>query len=293
MIELLSEEKIESYDYLRIRCEFYDLWNRLFLNKDRIDSKAFGKFWTLKKLISRTRFQDLWFIPKFAGSILGSELILRSNQLWTIRNWEYPWALLNSSISPDTKILDVGSGWSLFPLYLARKSSHVDSIDTDERQMKVLSPVLAEILKVKVNYSVDDALHLSAKDNTYNYVFGISVLEHLEEEIENGIYINRHARKLDRIAIKEFVRVIRPGGRVIITVDYGIKHTSPRSFDFDYIKDLISEFSSNLLKPLENPDSILFTEEKGNEMRRLWPEFFPYDPAILPATALGIILTKR
>lgn len=293
MIELLTEEKIKSDDYLRIRWEFHDIWNKLFANKYQIDKVVFsnfGKFWLLGKFMSLTRLRYLWFIPKFAGKVLSSELILRSNQLWMVRAWEYPWAVLNSDISTNTMILDVGSGWSLFPLYLAQRSNHVDSVDMDEKQVKILCPALAAILKLKVNYFIDDATNLSAKDNTYDYVFCISVLEHLEEEVENGIPINRHTNKLDRKAIREFLRVIKPGGRVILTLDYASKAISLRSFDFDYVKDLIDEFSANLLKPLGKLDEIQFTKEKENEMRRLWTEFFPYEYP--PCAALGIILTK-
>ncbi|GAG13660.1 unnamed protein product, partial [marine sediment metagenome] len=66
-----------------------------------------------------------------------------------------------------------------------------------------------------------------------------------------------------------------------------------RSFDFDYVKDLVDEFSANLLKPLGKLDEIQFTKEKENEMRRLWTEFFPYEPENPPGGSLGIILTKR
>ena len=299
MIELLREEKIKSPDYLVIRCEFYDLWNRLFLAKNQIDAtlfKRFGRFWPLGKPLcqelSRCGLKSLWFIPKSHGIPLTSELILRSNQLWMIRAWEYPWAVLNSDISPQSRILDVGSGWSLFPLYLAQKGGRVESIDTDGFQMEILAPMLAKILKLRVEYSVDNALKLSVEDNTYDYVFCISVLEHLEEERENGMLINRHAKKLDRVAIKEFLRVIKPGGRVILTLDYANKHSSPRSFDSTYLTDLIGEFSGNLLKPLDNIDEIELTQDKEEEMRRLWAEFFPYDQRRPPTGALGIILTK-
>lgn len=295
MIELLSEEKIRSYDYLRIRCEFYDIWNRLFLNKNQIDKVIFGRsgrFWPWVKAMSRSRLRHLWFIPRFEGSFLNSELILRSNQLWMPRCWEYPWALLNSHLEPDTSILDIGSGWSLFPLYLAQKSSRVDSIDTDERQMTIICPALADILKIKVNYFVDDVFNLSVKDNTYDYIFCISVLEHLEEEVENGIIINKHANKLERIAIRELIRIVKPGGKIILTLDYGDKDTSPRSFYFDYVKDLLGEFSSNLLESCDL-DKIRFTKEKEEEMKKLCSEFFPYDSRTPPGGSLGIIFTKQ
>lgn len=314
MIELLTEEKIRSCDYLKIRCEFYDIWNKLFLNKNQIDNilkTRFGGSWFAGKLMSLIRkCGGVWLYgkltPRFQQRIpqsimrcegipLTSEMtfeLLRSNQLWMSRAWEYPWALLNSQISPDTRILDVGSGHSLFPLYLAQRSNYVHSIDTAEKQMKMLCPALAAILKVKVNYFVDDATNLSAKDNTYDYVFCISVLEHLEEEVENGIPINRHTNKLDRKAIREFLRVIKPGGRVILTLDYASEDVSQRSFHFDYIKDLIEEFRANLLEPFEKFDEIRFTKEKEKEMKRLWSEFFPYDAAYPPGGPLGIILTK-
>ena len=315
MIELLTEEKIKSCDYLRIRCEFYDLWNRLFLNKDQIDKvliTKFGRSWFVGKLASllrksggarlfrrlrpRLRQRISQSVFRCEGLSLTSEMtfeLLRHNQLWMGRAWEYPWAILNSDVSSNTRILDVGSGYSLFPLYLAQRSNHVDSIDTAEKQMRVLCPALADILKVKVNYFVDDATNLSAKDSTYDYVFCISVLEHLEEEVENGMPINRHTDKLDRKAIREFLRVIKPGGRVILTLDYASEDVSQRSFHFDYVKDLVEEFRANLLEPFDKFDDIRFTKDKEDEMKRLWPEFFPYDPAYPPGAALGIILTKR
>jgi SAM-dependent methyltransferase len=297
LIELLTEEKIKSDDYLRIRWEFYDIWNKLFANKYQIDKvvfSKFGKFWLLGDFMSKLPLlKKLWLIPKFNGIVLNSDVILRSNQLWMARAWEYPWALLNSHISPDTKILDVGSGHSLFPLYLAQKSSNIDSVDTCERQMKILCPALADIVKLKVNYFVDDAVNLSAKDDTYDYVFCISVIEHLEEEVKEGKPVNEHKNKLDRMAIREFLRVIKPGGRVILTLDYASEDISQRSFHFDYIRDLIEEFRANLLKPLDKFDDIRFTKEKESEMRKLWAEFFPYEPEYPPCGSLGIVLTKE
>ena len=306
MIELLSEKRLRSYDYLRIQNEFRELWDRLFLNKDYIDSILFhklGRFWVLGKPLSQSRLRNVWFfgrlLPKMGEGYLSSDVILAGCQLALGRMWEYPWAILNSDIAQDTKILDVGSGASLFPLYLAKRSNYVDSVDTNEYQMKVISPTLAETLKVKVNYYVDDAVKLSAKDNTYDYVFCLSVLEHLEQKMENGMLINEHLNKLDRLAIKEFLRVVKPGGRVILTLDYGnealCKDWIQCFFEFDYVKEMIEEFSANLVKPLENFDEIKLTLEREREVIELWSEFHPYTPQEKPrfGTALGIMLTKH
>lgn len=293
MIELLTEEKIRSPEYLRIRCEFSDLWNRLFLNKDRIDRAIFGRFWRWKKLLAGTSLKGLWFIPKTYGRPLSSELILHSNQLWMPRAWEYPWAVLNSDISPGRKVLDVGSGHSLFPLYVAWRGINVDSVDNDAQQTEMLAPALAGILGVKVKQTIGDAVSLPASDDTYDCVFCISVLEHLEEEVVKEVPVNRHARRLDRLAVREFLRVVKPGGRVVLTLDYATEAISPRSFNFEYAKDFIEEFKAHLLKPFESFEDIRFTDEKEREMRKLWAEFYPYDPQREPAASIGIILAKR
>jgi SAM-dependent methyltransferase len=303
MIVLLSEKKMKSDEYLRIRYDFHLLWDILFWNKEKIDQallKKFGIRWLWGRTITRSRLKNLKFsskiIPK--GFPLSSEEILQGNLLPLARNWEYPWAVLNSRISVDTKILDVGSGTSLFPLYLAGKSNHIDSLDVNEYQMKVIAPVLAEILKVKVNYFLGDALHLTADDNTYDYVFCLSVLEHLEQEMVNGILVNKHPNKLDRLAIKEYLRVIKPGGKIILTLDYGNENLCTDwikcSFEFEYIKELIEDFSANLLVPLKSLDEIKLTTEKEREVIKLWSEFYPPVSQEKPrfGTALGIILTK-
>lgn len=88
MIELISEEKLKSTEYLRIRCEFYDIWNKLFIAKNRIDEailRKYGRLWPLLKAISLSRLHNLWFIPSIEGTPVNSELILHSNQLWMIR----------------------------------------------------------------------------------------------------------------------------------------------------------------------------------------------------------------
>jgi ubiquinone/menaquinone biosynthesis C-methylase UbiE len=100
------------------------------------------------------------------------------------------------------------------------------------------------------------------------------------------------------LAIREFLRVIKPGGRVILTLDYANKGFCTGwfqvSFEFDYVKELAEEFSTNLLEPLPNFDSIRLTPEREREIRRLWSEFYDYRPLEDPlGTALGIILTKQ
>lgn len=293
MIELISEAEIKSYEYLKIRCEFREIWDRLFVNSEQIDKAVFGRFgklWPFGPLLTQYRLGNLWFLPKMHGRPLTSKEILLTAHLPMARAWEYPWAILNSKVSSNDRVLDVGSGCSLFPLYLAQKSQNVDSVDTDEKQVTV-SAILARILGLGVNYFVDDALSLSAGDDTYDCVFCISVLEHLEQQLENGVWVNRHRNGLDRVAIREFLRVVKPGGRVILTLDYGSKRISPVSFEFDYVTDLVEAFRPHLLRPCATLEHIRFTRERADEIQRLWGEFYP-SPSTPFGGALGIALSK-
>jgi SAM-dependent methyltransferase len=309
MIELLSEEKLRSYEYTRIQNKFREIWDLLFRNRNYIDPflfRKFGKVTIMGRPLSQFRWRNFWLISWIMSKILfkygriyrNSDEILASCQLAMGRLWEYPWAILNSDISKETQILDVGSGVSLFPLYLARLSNHVNSLDTNAYHMKYISPVLAELSGVKINYFTGDAIHLSAEDNTYDYIFCISVLEHLEQKMENGILVNKHTNKLDRVAIREFLRTIKPGGKIILTLDYGNSNLCQDwircYFDYDYVKDLIEEFQENLLEPFQNFDEIKLTTEKEAVLKELWSEFYPYLPKDQKrfGTALGIILTK-
>lgn len=284
MIELLSEDKINSVEYLRIQREFQHLWNRLFLKKDAVNRLLYGKLWPFNKLL-----------PKIFSRMfkLNSDMILISNQLWMIRDWEYPWAILNSELSKETKVLDVGSGWSLFPLYLSSISDHVTSIDINEKQMEKYLPFLANLLGKTVQYEVGNACNLRYSDNSFDYVYCISMLEHLEEEKnKNGERVNYHRKKLDRIAVKEFLRVIKPGGRVILTFDYGNKNTDKRSFKFDYLVELLKEFNNNLLVPITDYKEIEFTKDKENLMGKLWQTHFPYSETRPSYGSVGVVLSK-
>lgn len=296
MIDLMNESNIKSPAYQGIHCEFQNLWNKLFLNKHRIDEVSLsraGPIWPLAKgALQHEYFRMAWFTFSPTRAILTADLLLRSNQLWASRLWEYPWAILHTNLQPESKVLDIGSGHSLFPLYLAGKSNYVDSIDTDRYTMQRISPTLAQICGVKVNYAVGDALDLAKPDNAYDYVFCISMLEHLEEERHNRAYVNYHRQKLDRKAIRECLRVIKPGGRVILTLDYAPPDISQRAFHLDYVKDLLKEFDAYLLLPVSDWGSIDFSNGKREELKRLWVEFFPYEPRYPAGAALGIILTK-
>ncbi|MCI0568935.1 MAG: class I SAM-dependent methyltransferase [Acidobacteria bacterium] len=177
--------------------------------------------------------QPRWFRP----------LLLRSHRLrsytgyghWS-RAWEYPWAILAADLpeSPG-RMVDVGGGGSAFSFYLARRghdcvvadpslNEGVGCVYDRERTLyqnfrSMAKKVIFKAARIHsvwglpesplgrsvkfVSHLADD---LSFPDGYFDRVFCLSVIEHIPREMWAG-------------CVKEFERVLRPGGRLVITQD--------------------------------------------------------------------------
>lgn len=113
------------------------------------------------------------------------------------KRWEYPWALERAALRPGERVLDVGSGRSIFPVYLADAGLRVAALDL------ALDPRLSD----DVEWVEADMTAMPLPDRSFDAVFCISVIEHLPEE---------------RIpaALQEIRRVLVPGGRLLLTTDF-------------------------------------------------------------------------
>lgn len=307
MIELLSTSIIESDDYQQIISEFEEMWRRFDGYRYKIDvvlgsgnlfaglNALSHKLSQLEGLPARSKFNALWrlfcrFYRKKKKKFT-SDILMRSNRLWVIRYWEYPWVITNSHLVRRMKILDVGSGWSLFPMYLAKHGHHVDATDINKEQMTKISPFLARIQKVEINYRVQNATQLDYANDTFDRVFCISTLEHIEEEIVNGQHVNYHSRNLDIIAISEMLRVLRQGGLLVITVDYSENPSDKRSYRLrDIYKRLLYPYQYLLLN---NDKPTINWHKHRSEIIRLWENKFPFLKHGIDTSSIGIILEKK
>lgn len=122
------------------------------------------------------------------------------------RWWEYSFAWLNLKhlAGKGVRILDIGPGLTFWPIFLADKGFEVTAIDKDERikkwaeaarQNRKLKFVTGDIAKTKLSYKSFDA------------VTNISVIEHISDK--EG-------------AIKEIYRLLKPGGKLINTLDISL-----------------------------------------------------------------------
>jgi len=120
-------------------------------------------------------------------------------------------------------ILDIGSP-KVFGLYVAQKNpvdltlTDISEINIDEYQ--VMWKALQGRAKGQARFSLEDARELHFPAEQFDIVYSMSVLEHIEGE--SG----------DARAISELLRVLKPGGLLILSVPFGNKYMEQKRVGF-------------------------------------------------------------
>lgn len=119
------------------------------------------------------------------------------------KRWEYPWALERAAaeLVDGARVLDVGAGDSIFPVYLASRGFDVTAVDV------AFDGSLATRHGVDVNYVRADMSRIPMPSESFDVVFCISVIEHLPDTA-----VPR--------ALTEMRRVVRAAGALLLTTDY-------------------------------------------------------------------------
>jgi ubiquinone/menaquinone biosynthesis C-methylase UbiE len=132
--------------------------------------------------------------------------LLNEINYWRHVEFEY---VYNKIDSKKNKILDISSAKS-FAFFLS-ENNEVESIDIWEKEInrcKKAKKILNDKkINTNLNLQVVDARKLPYPDNYFDYIYSISVIEHIED-------------KGDTIAIKEMERVLKKGGKCILTMPY-------------------------------------------------------------------------
>ena len=180
--------------------------------------------------------QPWWFRPiikrnKFLQQYLDFDF-------WA-RQWEYPWAIKAAQMQGGPlRILDVGGGGSPFAPYLALKGHEVCVIDPSMNNHvgmgksfgSRLVNFLLGITGIKrlwgnpcksktgrAHYFPYSAQDIKFPDKYFDVVFCLSVMEHIPQE---------HWQR----CMKEFERVMRPKGKLVITLDMGSTEADNRLY---------------------------------------------------------------
>ncbi|HEY7402302.1 MAG TPA: class I SAM-dependent methyltransferase [Candidatus Angelobacter sp.] len=160
--------------------------------------KTAGKI--MQPINSYTRFPEYYWFDRTIRSYLAK-----------IPSWRRP------------AVLDVGSP-KMFGLYLAAQNAvdlhltDISELNVDEYQ--VMWRALQGRAKSNVTFSLEDARKLTFPSNSFDIVYSMSVLEHIDGE------------RGDSVAIGEVLRVLKPGGLLILSVPFGREYVEQKRIGF-------------------------------------------------------------
>lgn len=143
---------------------------------------------------------------------------------WPFRQLEYSFALeaVLDRVGPGSKVLDAGAGVTPLGYIAARHGATTSACDVDANLIAWLQQgQLGRIYQADVSYSRQDLTALAYADNAFDVVTCISVLEHIPAPHDSQ-------------AMRELMRVLKPGGLLVVTVDYQQPSPNGNSSSWQY-----------------------------------------------------------
>lgn len=147
---------------------------------------------------------------------------------------ELPWVL---GREPQGRMLDAGSALN-HPHFLDRILPEVDSLC-----VCTLAPERRSFNERGVSYVYADLRQLPFRDAWFDTVVSISTLEHVGMDVSQwgaDASVASDPRSELAVALRELLRVTRPGGRLLVTLPYGRRedHGWLRQFDREDIEQI-------------------------------------------------------
>ena len=142
--------------------------------------------------------------------------------LYWSRQIEWPWTVLNACLEPQHTVLDVGSGWSVLKFALAKRCEHVTCMDHEQESLTKAAQTVITLNVNNITQQLGDLRNIPHPDNSFDRVACISVMEHLPDGHEQ--------------AIREMQRVLKPGGRLLLSMDVVTSGTRAGDYHVDKIK---------------------------------------------------------
>jgi SAM-dependent methyltransferase len=124
------------------------------------------------------------------------ESVLRSHRWRTAENSA---AYLLPSLTPDTRLLDVGCGPGTITADLATRVASVTAVETAPAALDAARAHVAERGLTGITFAVEDVHGMSFADDSFDVVHAHQVLQHVADPVA---------------ALREMARVCRPGGVV-------------------------------------------------------------------------------
>ncbi|WP_373054270.1 class I SAM-dependent methyltransferase [Thioalkalivibrio sp.] len=122
--------------------------------------------------------------------------------------WEAYWTIRHGpKLQPPSRVLDAGGTGSLFSNYLASLGAETHSIDLNP-ELVAAGRKTAEAMGWNLHSYTMDIASLDFPDGFFDHAYSICVFEHLEADLRQR-------------ALREIARVLKPGGVLSLTFDYG------------------------------------------------------------------------
>ena len=152
---------------------------------------------------------------------------------WQWKQWEYSSVLnqIDLSAAAGCKVLDAGCGYTPLIRYLASIGMEAYGFDWDAKEIESNLSKSSSLLHGNlVKYHKQDMRDMKWPSDFFDYTVCVSVLEHLfagqnifQKAVdkflppENKVFHINNVRR----AIHEMIRVTKPGGQIILTMDCG------------------------------------------------------------------------
>ena len=149
--------------------------------------------------------------------------MLSKPAFYAARLWEYPYAILAAELIPGLKVADIGCGMTAFTIYLKEHAGcDVTGVDPDvfDAGVRYKGHGVSEefIKRTGIRFLRGDMTELPLENDSQDRAFSISVMEHVPPDVR-------------RRGMQEIARVLKPGGRAIITVDMSMWFEMNRPLD--------------------------------------------------------------
>lgn len=148
------------------------------------------------------------------------------------REWEYPYAVINSETRAGMKVVDLGCGGApLIPYLVTRVGCVAAGVDlnltaTPRHTLRGFNRPPEQVFP-QVTWKLRSMADTGLASGQWDRVFCISVLEHVTED-------------LARDTLREIKRLMRPDGRAVITTDVDGSHRT-LTIDFRRVIELAGE----------------------------------------------------
>ena len=145
--------------------------------------------------------------------------MLESNE--GVRKWEYGMMLYCLPSFQDKSVLDIGSGPSFLPLFLAKtQGARVTVLELPQPYTIEFEQISLRFRQENITLKAGDMRDMPFEDDLFDYVISISVIEHLSHSLDHTSFASDeifiHETKQ---TLKEMYRVLRPGGWIYLTSD--------------------------------------------------------------------------